>query len=161
MANKQKYPWLLESWGLETILSVEAERSACCGQFEHPPAYCQAVKWLGGGRCQQITWHWHSMTSHLVVYELSGKQQPAPSCIAWRNQGSWGNVSFFCWKKNLFFSLFVVLLCLDLLFGEVRGVAGEVRLIFDLMAPFVLGWSPGKTFSPFGTQCFSWQRLCK
>lgn len=101
------------------------------------------------------------MTSHLVVYELSGKQQPAPSCIAWRNQGSWGNVSFFCWKKNLFFSLFVVLLCLDLLFGEVRGVVGEVRLIFDLMAPFVLGCSPGKTFSPFGTRCFSWQRLCK
>lgn len=103
------------------------------------------------------------MTSHLVVYELPGRQQPAPSCIAWRNQGRWGsrNVSFFCWKANLFFSFFVVLLCLGLLFGEVRGVAGEVRLIFDLMAPFLLGCSPGKTFSPFGTQCFSWQRLCK
>lgn len=38
--------------------------------------------------------------------------------------------------------------CLDLLFGEVRAVVGKVRLIFDLMAPFFLGCSPGITFPP-------------
>lgn len=76
-------------------------------------------------------------------------------------KGVGGTSHFSAGKWIYFFSFFVVLLCLDLLFGEVRGVVGEVRLIFDLMAPFVLGCSPGKTFSPFGIQCFSWQRLCK
>jgi len=52
MADERKYPWLLESWGLETILFVEEERSACCGLSENPPAHCESVKWLGGGRCQ-------------------------------------------------------------------------------------------------------------
>lgn len=58
-------------------------------------------------------------------------------------------------EKGLFFPpFFLVLLRLDLLFGEARGVVGEVRLIFDLMAPFVLGCSPGKTFPPWGRSIF-------
>lgn len=71
-----------------------------------------------------------------------------------------GGTSHFSVKKKkksiffLFFTFFLVLLRLDLLFGEVRGVVGEVRLIFDVMAPFVLGCSPGKNFSPWGHSIF-------
>lgn len=58
-------------------------------------------------------------------------------------------------KKSLFFFFFFLdLRRLDLLFGEVRGVVGEVRLVFDLMAPFILGCSPGKSFPPWGHGIF-------
>lgn len=79
----------------------------------------------------------------------SSKQQTAPRCMAWRNQVGDGGTSHFSVRN--FFSL--DLLHIDLLFGEVRDVVGEVRLIFDLMAPFILDCSPGKVF-PIGDAAF-------